>query len=498
MNTKPKHTTFKPKASFALIGLLIGLYLFGFQSTGFSQDSGELDWKYPVRIPQHDDNSRPPTLVADNHDTVHSFTADLSKRSAIAYRTWTKDVGWSIPIDIILPPRAGTATIFGAEIDNDDTLHLVIFYGIEGDAGIYHSQAPIYSAKSASAWSLPQLITDGAGPLADGHFVSDGDDRLHVVYEGDGDGLGLYEVYSEDAGVSWSDPSIIYLSAGGEFLPAAVDTYIDHEGTIHAVWSVWSASLGAGVELFYSHREKQSKTWTRPYLLADKDQRDYESDWGSITLIDGELMVLYQDDFPATKWMRKSRDNGQNWTDPERPWPHIGEYENAVFLNDSNGQLHVILGNRAGDCCHGMWHSRYEDGKWQELKAIIQGPKTIDFDPSKPSAVMLHGNFIFVAWWMDTTSRNGAWFSHAYLEDVEPLPITPVKVPVSNLEPELAPSENITATEAPRANLTILPDDQKLLGKGDTPSSAITAGVVASFFGALLGMAIWYFFYKLR
>ena len=125
-----------------------------------------------------------------------------------------------------------------------------------------------------------------------------------------------------------------------------------------------------------------------------------------------------------------SKNNGETWTPPERPWPHIGEYENAVFLKDGKGRLHTILGNRDGDCCHGMWHAMYVDGEWQELVSIIEGPKTIDFDPSAPDAVMSQGNLIMATWWMDSKDRNGAWYSYATIDDVEMAEAIPHQLPI--------------------------------------------------------------------
>ncbi|MFK7803648.1 MAG: sialidase family protein [Anaerolineae bacterium] len=498
MQNKISQKVFSKLGSVLLASAIFGLFFYLTQSPGYSQDSSDLDWSYPVRVPQHDNSSQPPRLVSDLNNTVHSFTVDLSRGSAIAYRQWTEDIGWSIPVDIILPPKSGSAIIFGAEIDNNDVMHLVAYYGQEGDANIYHFQAPVYFAQTASAWSEPQLIAADGGPIADGHFVSDGGDNLYVVYEGDGDGLGLYEVHSEDGGVSWSEPAAVYLSSGNEFLPAAVETHLDEAGNLHVVWSIWSATLGAGVELFYSQKTKGSQTWTRPFLIADRGEGDYESDWAAITSTGDELIVLYQDSNPATKFMRKSRDNGQTWTDPERPWPHIGEYENAIFLKDSANNLHVVLGNRNGDCCHGMWHGRYENGSWQNLESVIQGPKTIDFDPSKPSAVMGQGNLIFIVWWMDTSARNGAWYSYAYLDDVEPLPQKAIQIPISNTQTELAAADEDIAISAEATRPVILDPSLTAPDEGLPSSTAITIGIAISLAGILLAMLVWYFFYKLR
>ena len=113
----------------ATILVLVGLLCCIALNSVSAQDTPNVDWSYPAQIPQYHKDSRAPVLVADNTGLIHGLTVDTGDGQIIAHRTWSKDVGWTIPVDILLPPRGGTVEILGAQIDNNDVLHLVAFYG---------------------------------------------------------------------------------------------------------------------------------------------------------------------------------------------------------------------------------------------------------------------------------------------------------------------------------------------------------------------------------
>ena len=494
-------TRFYPRQQilFALVWLLVGTTFVGGFQPSFAQESDELDWTYPVNVPQYHKDGRAPVLVADRAGQIHGFTVDTrdGSDSALVYRKWTKNVGWEVPVDVVLPPRSGTVTILGAEIDDFDFVHLVFFNGDIFGAGLYHVSAPLIGAESGMAWSEVNLIADAPGPLAEGMLIGDGESRLNVVFQGVSTGLGLYETFTLDGGQTWSKPEIIYLSSDEVSLPSAVDIHLDEKGVLHAVWSIWNSQRGVGDELFYSHRASNANDWRQPTLIANRTGSEYESDWGAVTSTGDELLIVYQDSFPASKFMRRSTDGGLTWSTPEKPWPHIGEYENAIFVKDGQNRLHTIMGNRYGDCCHGMWHAKYVDGNWEELKPIIQGPKTIDFDPSAPDAVISQGNLIMATWWMDSKDRNGAWFSYATIDDIAPVAEVPLRAPemeTENLGEDESLLDGVSDLPAPAE----LPDEWKVEDRNPTTSQAMAFGIGIGFFSILAALAVWYFTFRLR
>jgi hypothetical protein len=448
-------------------------------------------WSLPQRIPDYD-HPRAPFLVSDQNRTVHAFNHQLTlneEQVAILYRQWTLEQGWTPPIDILLWPASTTVQVQGVFLDQSGMLHLIVYVGTPRSGEMYYSQAPVTDADKAWAWGVPEAVGAGAGPLPFGVLAGDGAGNLTVLYDGQAEGLGVYEVHSTDGGSTWSAPVIAALTYGEDRWPASIRITLDERGDLHAVWSVVNAR-GQGEEVYYAQREAGGERWGTPVLLATRAGDDYSTNWPSIIAYRDDLFVIYQDGFPATRWMRRSTDGGESWEEAVRPFPHIGEYEHAVLLKDSAEVLHMVLGNRVGDPeVHGMWHSIWLGGRWSDLEPIVSGPVSADFDPSAPQAVISQGNVMLVTWWMNTPEATMPWYSYATLDapqlDIVPPPTppplptptvdttpTPSRQPTSRAQTELFATNNDVATQ--RVSYTAMP-----LIVGVAPAVALLA---ATFF----------------
>jgi hypothetical protein len=432
-------------------------------------------WSAPGHVPDYADDDEPPYLIADQDRTVHAFNSEwIDGDLAVTYRRWTQADGWTSPVDVLASDRAGYAQIEGAYLDLGGVAHVVYFGGNEQGASIYYARAPATDADKLTGWSTPQAIAMDAGPLPFAALAGDGNGNLFVVYSGRGHGNGLYTVHSADGGDTWSAPAIVYSTGQAGAWAAKIRLDVDRQGRLHAVWSVVNnAGLGEGV--YYARLEADHARWSKPTRLAVKQKGGYEADWASIKALgDGDqLVVIYQDDVwipqldqsPAqsqpTRWMRLSADGGQTWSDPARPFPHIGEYGHAALLLDSAGVLHMVLGDRLGDPLHGMWHSVWLGDRWSSLEPIVAGPPSQSFDPTHPQAVISQGNLLLVTWRSDPNSTpNGIWFSYAQLDAPE-LPV--VSVPQPTVSRAAAPAATLTTpgpTPAPSPRAVASPISQ--------------------------------------
>lgn len=414
-------------------------------------------WAEQQQIPDYDLDSFAPTMVVDSAGTVHAFSVERPFAEApqdLFHRTWTPETGWSDPNNVVLVSSPFPPSILGVYMDEHDTIHLTLYVGNQDVADMYYTSSPAVTAHLATSWLQPAAIVKGVGPLAIGALQGDGHGNLMAIYQSRDYGVGLYYVTSSDGGETWSEPDIVQLVYRKDVWPAALNTFVDEDGMLHAVWSFWS-DRGRGEQIYYAqtelHWQDYANHWSEPILLAVKEEDDYEADWPSVIKYKDDLMVIYQDSFPATRFSILSRDNGRTWSEPVHPWPHFGEYAAAVMLTDSNGDLHTVMGNRTGDCCHGMWHAKWMGDYWGELEPMILGPKSPSFDPSGPSAVITRGNYLLVSWRTDTLpeDRNGAWYTFGRLNapelSVAPLP-TSTLTPTPYLTPTPLPP---TATPAP-------------------------------------------------
>lgn len=444
-----------------------------------------LRWSPQERVPDYDDDAATPYLVADQNRTVHAFNSlRIENDVAIVYSQWNLAQGWSPPIDILLSPEKRQARIQGAMMDNSDLMHVIFFGGDDLGASIYYSKAYTSEASRSSAWSQPWLIGEHAGTPTLAGLIGDGSDHLYVIYSGKRDGVGMYGVRSSDGGITWTEPATIYLTRSDTLWPSALDMDIDDQGNVHIVWTVVNIR-GNGEVIYYSRFDAETKIWSEPVPMAVRTEGGYEVDWGSIVFYGGQLILVYQDSQPATRWMRRSSDGGQTWSDPVRPFSHVGEYRHAAFVIDSENYLHMLLGNRTTTNVHGMWHSVWLGDRWSELEPIISGSRVTSgplarrFDPSAPRAVMIQGNTILVAWVTDPgAGRNGVWYSYTALNMPE-LPVAPLATRPVATEVVPTPTPVITTASdspavAPVAEMSDGPVPAIIL----SPSTALVAAVV--------------------
>ncbi len=411
-------------------------------------------WSSIQQIPNFQDTARAPLLVADRERNIHVFNYEsiTPLQNAIMYRKWNPEDGWSPPVDIILVGLGGgPQTLQGAVIDENQTIHIIFYIGTDQSGDMYYSFAKANKANDASSWAKPIIIGKKAGPLPFANLSISENKQLFVFYGSELEGNGLYMVQSENLGENWSQPLPLYIVTQDKRWPAAIRSTIGPDGTVHVVWSIVS-DLGVGEEIHYGRLNSELNGLEIETIIAKREGSDYSTSWPEIIHDGKQLILLFQDSFPATRFMTISKDNGETWTLPIQPFPYIGEYEFTSMKKDSNSEIHLVLGNRIGNPeIHGMWYSKWLGNRWSSLEPITSGPVTSGYDPSAPQSVILQGNILFVTWWnnVQRDKLTGAWFSYKKL-DAQELSIVPINTPTATstpIETSIAtPTEQISAT----------------------------------------------------
>lgn len=401
-------------------------------------------WSEARQIPNYNDLLAAPFLVADQNHMVHAFNIELSGDQvySVMYRRWSLAQGWSSPVDVLLPGYFGLApSLGGVFLDHQGMVHLVYFAGGQSGSSYYYSRAHVSEIDQARAWSTPEPVAPDAGTIGTAAITGNGEGELVIAYGGRLRGRGLYEVRSEDGGNTWSGPALVSPMRTQDLWPGAIWLEDGGDGQIFAVWDTVN-SRGLREEVRYGRYDPALRGWTDIAVLAGVDSDQELLGAPSIIKNGNELIVFYQDDFPPTKFVRRSIDGGRTWSAPVRPFPHIGGYGYAFLVRDSAGTIHLVVGNRLPDPeIHGMWHSQLVGSQWLPLEPIISGPAGPSFDPSSPTAVISQGNVLLATWSNNVRreSSTGAWYSYAILD----APELPVFVP-----PTLQPSE-ATASPGP-------------------------------------------------
>lgn len=402
-------------------------------------------WSRPDRIPGYAADTRTPYLVADQDQSVHAFASVRMNPTemVIVYSQWKNAIGWTSPIDILLDPMFDQAQIMGAFLDQAGIVHVVFIGGNDQNAAVFYSKAPLAQAGRASSWSRLNLIGEHASSPVFAALAGDGKGNLYVVFTGNRDGRGLYAVYSTDGGDTWTDPVVVYKVPDAFHFPANPSMILDQQGRVQLVWTS-SNEQGIGDMVLYSRLDPDSKQWNDPVVIAERKEGDYSADWGSVAEYQNQLFVLYQNSTPATRWMRRSTDGGNTWSDPVLPFNYVGEYGHVAYVVDSGNYFHMLLGNRTPESqpTHGLWHSVWLGDHWSDLEPVVSGPPVTSgpmlerFDPTAPTAVVSQGNLLMAVWATDPgAGRNGIWYSTTSL-NTPGLP----SVPLPTQRPQLTPT----------------------------------------------------------
>lgn len=436
------------------LALILGLLIVnGIHQISSAQEAQ--GWTPARRIPGLSDDVWTPYLVVDQNQTVHAFVSDRvgeeGSIKAILYSRWSRDQGWSLPVDILLSPHH-EARVKGAFLDTEGVMHVVFFGGEDYNAEIYYSQAPAVSADQAQAWSQPIIVGKEAITPDEAAIAGDSQGNLHIVFGARQDGNSLYSVHSSDGGQTWSEPVPVFLTQSDVLWPSHLQIYVDFKANLHAVWSV-ADFTGNGLANYYAKFEAGTSDWTEPIVLAHAINS--EADTPSIIEYNDELFVIYHNDRPTTRWMRRSQDGGQSWSEPVRLFEHVGSNGAAALVVDGSNKLHMFFGNRVGDFpeTHGMWHSEWINGRWNAPEAIVSGQATVGFDPARASATVSQGNLILVSWMQEPGqinrgTANGAWYSYLSIESEE-LPIVPLPTASLAMQSILIDSGSVLSQETP-------------------------------------------------
>lgn len=447
---------------------IVGLFTLAWQArASYAQTQVESTWSTPQQIPDYFDLLNAPLLAADSEGTVHAFDLESDGDSGfgIFYRTWKPEQGWSAPVVVLLPPYLGIApSLQDVVLDSRGSFHLIYYGGTNQSGIISYTTALASVAGQAPAWSEPVDIADDAGPLESAQIVDVGNGRLVMIYSGNRYGIGLYEIHSLDNGGTWSSPVVIYRSTSADLYPGEIRTARVPGQGVDIVWHMVNTG-GQAAETWYGHLSEDLTSWGQVQALSKRKSDQDFNGYPTIIALKSQLLVVYYDDFPPTRFMRRSTDNGKSWTLPVKLFPFRGGYGQAAMVKDSAGVAHMILGNRIQDPeIHGMWYSTWNGISWSALTPIISGPSTSTFDPTLPKAVVVQGNILLAAWSNNVRveGRTGAWYSYRLLDaprvSAKPLPLpsptqtvapvnTATAIPTSTPVPTLAPIPQNMRTE---------------------------------------------------
>ncbi len=326
-----RHTPAKSVILFAWITLTLVLSLVLAWDVLAQSENGS--WLDPINLSRSSGASEP-VSVADESGRTHVIWKDIS-----GSYYYSREVAgeWSEPMAI--DPPFGTrrydpnltetkATPLYTPILISDSKNGIHAVWIDGSKALSYSFVESNDFSEAEAWTTPQQIT---GPALDMAIAIDDDERIHVVYlrtaESSDLPAGLYYSQSEDGGLTWSGPDLLYESSYLRVLSSSdanVEIVAAGPDTIIVAWDNRPLE-----RVFYVSSRDGGSSWEPVREVDRRLETDGAETAGPqdirIGLRDSEIHLVWLAGHERSEcilYYQLSRDLGQNW-EPLRRIPDV-------------------------------------------------------------------------------------------------------------------------------------------------------------------------------
>jgi hypothetical protein len=472
---------------FMMISVALGKL---FWSSGISYSQGQA-WENP-RLLSADAFAWFPDVAADQTGSVHVvWSSGVPGYDTVNYMFYQSEAGWGNVNDIVaLPQVAGSeATRPSLMVDANNILHMTYRSTV-----VYYASAPTEKAGLAPAWKNTSIVSDPASVGYFSRMAVDGLGRLHLVVTWNVPTLTCpicYHVfyrYSDDYGITWSNPVDLSKSSGA----AKPQILVDRQNNVHVVWERGvGGSYGritSPASLMYVASYDRGQSWLSPVQLSIPTEQGLNVAIGSNN--EDQLMIVWLGIPDDQIYYQVSRDAGRTWTTPSAilnvwgAWTVYPSYlDDYSLATDSAGNIHLVLSGRTEveqrdlSILHLVW-----DGiKWSGPEVI----KSLVGDvPEWPRIAVGLGNRLHVVWferdkaniWDPDNGRYAVWYASG-LASAPSLPTAEIKRSTATLvatpsqQVTSAPTEVLLSTAIPLNRQR--PENKSLLGVGKPVYSEI-------------------------
>jgi hypothetical protein len=302
-------------------------------------------------------------MLGDRMGHLHAFwiqnpmpERDWNQTEAITYARWD-GMQWSPPLEVLVTPSGGVIDSFSIALDDADRLHVLIRHGYY----VYYTQTSLPGIERHSSWSAPDTLL--VEPLLGASIRMVGD-ALYVTYLSATPPYGLYAITSDDAGLSWSAPDLLYTLGLPEEEPTSTSLTIQPEGVLHLAWSYGSRPDSyPPLGIRYARSMDGGRSWTQPLLLQ-------EGGYGLPALrvaAENTVYLTYNGISSVTgRYFHWSSDGGQTWSEQILIAPGVGGLTGGTMALDSAGTLHYASAADTGPV-NGVAYTQWDGARWSRL-----------------------------------------------------------------------------------------------------------------------------------
>lgn len=357
----------------------------GPETSGAGLSEAEQGWSTAVQL-SREPWAWFPVAAADPAGGVHVLWAEtqgpnpaVEKSDALVYTRWDGTV-WSPPVDVLLSPGNASTMYPSMAADNYGYLH-VTWSGEE----LYYSHVQADRAGEPGEWMTPVALSENR--VFQSAIATDDMGGVHIAYP---DGVtGLYYLYSDNGGRTWSRSLPVWLVTDAQSGVRDVSLDVDARQVIHLAWTKVQLPEGyPPLGAYYMRSNDFGETWTAPLEVAGKGYGE------SNVLVDGDTVHLVWHGRAGVggTFYQSSADGGATWSSPARLLEGAGMTRAPAMQVDSAGTLHLAA--ISGD---GLSYTYRTPDGWAD-PAVLDKTVQPGYEPHYPTLVLANGNRLFLFW----------------------------------------------------------------------------------------------------
>jgi hypothetical protein len=419
-----------------------------------------------------------PAMVCDQYQNLHVFWADNTDEGAAVYYRNDINNELSNPEDVVSVPDPRIHYLKAAINNKTDTLLLTWVSLSPGT--LYFSQAPLYDASLAKTWLYPVKLDYSVFNSA---IAVDPQGLVHIVYAAtDRDQLhyDVFHIVSEDDGINWSEPDLIFSTTFPQRAYIRVEMAIDGKSRIHVGMTLRYQQYGVYSEVGYTRSEDGGKTWTSYQKLDDK--RYPGAEWiAPYAFGDDEIHLTWHN---PKRLDMVSMDGGKTWGEPLEIIRMGAAFGGPnMLVKDSANVLHAVTA-----ISYGVYESTFDGEKWGQPEVI----DVREIDPHGQDIVVCQGNQLHVAYY-DRTGGETVWYAMKELTDTPRIARRAIPVPTATptttsiVLPTSMPTTTPIPTETPIPTISVSEKNVPPTGT-ESPLTPLLFGLIPV--GVLVAAAI--------
>lgn len=304
-----------------------------------------------------------PDLALDSEGSVHMvYHGSIYEDPREVWYTKRTDEGvWIEPVN--LSNSASNSRKPQIAIDSHDRIHIV--WQEDGD-GMGRTK---YTNKTADGeWLSPTFITENGNPLP--QIFIDGNDDVHMA----GMGYSIYGTYRKTTDGVWGDIQQVYSNMN----PALAVSYSGDAHVVHNVYSLWH---------FFRNSTGE---WSEQFKLDDNTNWPFPPDiavWE-----DGSVYVAWATKYTDQVKLRVRHPDG-NWSETDSI-PDLEGSPWTVQVEVDNNAAHLVWNAHTEEGDFDIYYQmRRHDGKWLERANISVTPgASLDHD------TLFKDGILHIAW----------------------------------------------------------------------------------------------------